>query len=136
MKSNNVITFPKKNNNLSKTKTVEEINQNLEMMNHYHIQETISNIAPMIFNQLEISGFSVSDEEPLGIKYGAFIIESLRSIMCSHYDLYHPFQRIADSVFIDNLEEHGTLKIVEKLDLDLKPDDDDITETENEVEGE
>jgi hypothetical protein len=28
------------------------------MARHYHIQETIANIAPLIFNQLEVSGFN------------------------------------------------------------------------------
>ena len=50
--SNNVILFPKENKNIQKTISIDEINHNLELMNHYHIQETITNIIPLVFNQL------------------------------------------------------------------------------------
>ena len=52
-------------------------------------------------------------------KDGAFIVESLRAIMCKYYGIYHPFQQIAEKVFSENTEELGTLKIVDSLNLDL-----------------
>ena len=122
MNSNNVIQFPKQNNNQNRDEVViEEITRNVEMMKHYHIQETISNLAPIIFNNLEVAGFGISDDEdPEILRDGAFIVESIRSILCKHYDIYHPFQQIADNIFEPDTEEEGVLRIVEKLNLKLK----------------
>jgi imidazole glycerol phosphate synthase subunit HisF len=122
MNSNNVIQFPKQNNNQNRDEVViEEITRNVEMMKHYHIQETISNLAPLIFNNLEIAGFGISDDEdPEILRDGAFIVEAIRSILCKHYDIYHPFQQIADNIFEPDTEEEGVLRIVEKLNLKLK----------------
>lgn len=120
MNSNNVIEFPKKNINNKPSVSLEEIQQNLEMMKHYHIQETIANLAPIVFNQLEIAGFSVADEETADIKDGAFIVEALRSLMCKYYGIYHPFQQISDGVFSPDEQEIGALRIVDKLNLELK----------------
>ena len=119
--SNNVIQFPKQNARPSgDVIDIEDITRNVEMMKLYHIQETIANLAPMIFNQLEISGFQISDEETTDIKDGAFIIESLRSLMSKYYDIYHPFQQIAENVFTPDDEEIGALRIADSLNLELK----------------
>jgi len=129
LESNNVILFPKKSSKELKY-SIEEIDRNLEMVKHYHIQETIASIAPMIFNQLDIAGFTmVSDEEAeddpfLDIIDGAFVIESLRSLMCKYYGLYHPFQRITENVFIPDDEDPEALKIVDELVVNLKRSDD------------
>jgi hypothetical protein len=118
--SNNVISFPKPYVGPKTNIDAEEITRNVEMMKHYHIQETISNIAPMIFNQLDIAGFDLADEEALDIKDGAFIIEALRSMMCKHYGMYHPFQQISENVFFPDKEEVGALKIVDSINIKLK----------------
>jgi hypothetical protein len=56
MNSNNVIQFPKKNNRIHNDEVVvEDITRNVQMMKHYHIQETIANLAPIIFNNLEFA---------------------------------------------------------------------------------
>lgn len=122
MDSNNVIQFPKKNNNINRDDVaIEEIARNVSMMKHYHIQETIANLAPIIFNNLEIAGFGISDDEDTEIvRDGAFIVEAIRSILCKHYGIYHPFQQIADNIFEPDDEEEGALRIVEKLNLKLK----------------
>ena len=121
--SNNVIQFPKASVRPPDVEVVaiEDITRNLEMMKHYHIQETIANLAPMIFNQLEVAGFGITDEEDNSdLKDGAFIVESLRSIMCKYYDIYHPFQQIAESVFAPDKEEVGALRIADSINLELK----------------
>jgi hypothetical protein len=124
MDSNNVIQFPKKNNNQAHREelVIEEITHNVNMMKHYHIQETIANLAPLIFNNLEVAGFDISGDEDDDeiIKDGAFIVEAIRSILCKHYSIYHPFQQIADNIFEPDDEEEGALRIVEKLNLKLK----------------
>jgi hypothetical protein len=118
--SNNVINFPKPYTGPKSEVDTETIQHNVEMMKHYHIQETIANIAPMIFNQLDIAGFDFSDEESVDIKDGAFIIESLRSMMCKHYSIYHPFQQISENVFFPDSEEIGALKIADSINIKLK----------------
>lgn len=114
--SNNVISFP----NQSKQITVEEIDDRIEMVKLYHIQETVSAIVPSLFNQLEIAGFNIDEESGQGLKNGAFLIETLRSIMCEQYGIYHPFQTITQNVFIPDDTDLSSLQIAEKLNISLK----------------
>jgi hypothetical protein len=126
MNSNNVVSFPK-GKNASRDITLDDIQHNMDMMRHYHIQETIQNLVPMIFNQLDIAGFGlVEDDVDLDVKDGALIVEALRSLMLKHYDMHHPFQQVADAIFIPHPKEEGAFKIVDKLELELLP----IGETE------
>lgn len=119
--ANNVVVFPKaKSENTKAVSNFEEIQRNVDNMKHYHIQETILNLAPIIFNNLDIAGFGLSDEETDDVKDGALIIEALRSYMCKYYGEYHPFQIIAENVFVPKDDEEGAFKIVEELAIDLK----------------
>jgi hypothetical protein len=94
----------------------------MEMMRHYHIQETIQNLVPMIFNQLDIAGFGlIEDDIDIDVKDGALIVEALRSLMLKHYDMHHPFQQVAESIFVPHPKEEGAFKIVDKLELELLP---------------
>lgn len=120
MSSNNIISFPKPYIGPTQTLSGEEITRKMDMMKLYHIQETIANIAPMIFNQLDLAGFDISDEETMDIKDGAFLVEALRSIMCKYYGMYHPFQQISQNVFFPDQEEIGALKIADSINLNLK----------------
>lgn len=117
-KTSNVIQFPKKNAN--NPEDIESIKSKMDMMKHYHIQETIATVAPMIFNQLEVAGFHLADDESTDLKDGALIIEALRSMMCKHYSIYHPFQQISENVFAEDKEEIGALRIADSLNLELK----------------
>jgi hypothetical protein len=130
MGSNNVILFPKKNIGahtgapMTIEASMEEVDRNVDMIKYYHIQETIANIAPMIFNHLDIAGFDISDEDTTTLKDGAFIVESMRSLMCKYYDLHHPFQTIVDNVFVADNDEENALRIVDTLNISLKKNDD------------
>lgn len=121
MQQNNVISFPKEYKGPA---DLEQITENLEMMRHYHIQETISNIAPMLFNQLDIAGFSFDDDERAeseeAIKEGAFIIEAIRAVLCRHYGMYHPFQDLSDKVFTIDDIDIPSLKIVDSLEIKFR----------------
>lgn len=117
--NDNVIKFPKNNPRITEEITEHDVQNSSEMMRLFHIQETINNLMPLILNQLAVSGFDISDEE-VDIKDGAFIIESLRSVMCKHYGIYHPFQKILEEVFIPFPDEPGALKIVDRICVDLK----------------
>ena len=125
--ANNIVVFPKSYVHPSDQQKLEDIQHNLEMMKQYHIQETITNLAPMIFNQLDIAGFGIIEEDiDEDIKDGAFIIEALRSLMCKHYGIYHPFQLLAENVFSVNEDEEGVFKIVDSINLDLKEPEEEI----------
>lgn len=128
MTSNNVVVFPKASRRDVEVPDLIEIEENLEMMKQYHIQETIATLAPMIFNQLGVAGFDLADDDDEdasleGIKDGAFIVESLRSMMMKHYSIYHPFQDIADQIFSTDKEDIGVLKIADSLDIKFKKRD-------------
>lgn len=128
MTSNNVVSFPK-GKTVSKDITLEDIQHNMDMMRHYHIQETIQNLVPMIFNQLDIAGFGlIEDDVDHDVKDGALIVEALRSLMLKHYDMHHPFQQVSEAIFVPHPKEEGAYKIVDKLELELKP----VEETETE----
>ena len=125
--ANNIVVFPKSYVHPSDQQKLEDIQHNLEMMKQYHIQETITNLAPMIFNQLDIAGFGIIEEDiDEDIKDGAFIIEALRSLMCKHYGIYHPFQLLAENIFSVNEDEEGVFKIVDSINIDLKEPEEEI----------
>jgi len=124
--SNNVISFPKKDSDgksPKSKKSIEEINHNLEMMKQYHIQETVLNLAPIIFNHLDIAGFGLTEDEDQDLKDGAFIVEALRSIMYKHYDMYHPFQDIAENIFKIEKNDDEAFKIVDEIHLKFKTEE-------------
>lgn len=124
MNSNNIVSFPK-GKQASRDITLEDIQYNMNMMRHYHIQETIQNLVPMIFHQLDVAGFGLIEEDvDHDIKDGAFIVEALRSLMLKHYDMHHPFQQVSEAIFVPHEKEEGAYKIVEKLELTLKPIED------------
>ena len=118
--SNNIISFPRPYIGPKNELDSAEIARNLEMMKHYHIQETIANITPIVFAQLEVAGFDISDEDTFDVKDGAFLVESLRSMLCKYYGMYHPFQQISENVFFPDKEEIGALKIADSINLNLK----------------
>lgn len=127
MFSNNVIAFPGSYSGPPKEQISEEvIVRNIGTMKQYHIQETLTNIVPMIFTQLDISGFSLDEadtEDDQTLKDGALIVEAIRSFMCKYYGIYHPFQKLADNVFQSDNEEPETLNIVDTINVKLKEED-------------
>lgn len=128
MESNNIIIFPKENKTLqSNAMTIEEvdnkteeIHQRMDMLKYLHIQETIGMVTQTLFNQLEVAGFCIDEEDESKYKDGAFIVEALRSYLCKYYDIYHPFQQISESIFSPDKEDIGALKIADSINLDLK----------------
>ena len=129
--SNNIVTFPKNRKIASETNTIEDIQNNIDIMRQYHIQETILNVAPILFKQLDIAGFGLMEDEDEDVRDGAFIIEALKSLMYKHYDMYHPFQKIAENIFKEEPDEDGVFEIVDEIALDLrKPETEPETPTE------
>ena len=117
--NNNIIVFPKNNIQSLTIETKEDVDENIDNVKHYHIDETISMIAPYIFRQAENAGFNLCEDETT-LKDGAFIIESIRSFLYKSHNLYHPFQVIAETVFSDEQDDEGTLRIADSLNVELK----------------
>jgi hypothetical protein len=97
----NVIQFPGKMREVPKD--VDEIIERVDTIKHLHVQEVLTTIVPIIFNQMAAAGFDFIEDEETGevtnVKDGAFLVESLRSIMLKHYGIDHPFQIIAENIF-------------------------------------
>lgn len=122
--SDNIIEFPK-DKILSRAKNpvnIDEIKESIDSVKHTHIQEAITLIAPMLFQQLSVAGFDLMDDDDAeSLKDGAFLVEAIRSILFKYYGLKHPFQKISENVF--EIEENGILSIKDTLDLVLKIDE-------------
>ena len=111
-----IILFPNRNPGISVPQSEEEVEQNIEQVQLYHISETIDAILPLIFNTLTISGFDLAKNDD--IKNGALLVEALRSVLCQFYDIEHPLQEVAESLFKD--EGEGMLSMQDKIHIDFK----------------
>lgn len=97
----------------------EEIKARVQLMNHLHVQEVIETLMPIVFSQLTIGGFDFSEDAD--IKDAAFITEAIRSVLCKQKQIDHPFQKVADQIFID--ENDGILSVVDTLNINFKPEE-------------
>jgi hypothetical protein len=123
MTANNVIKGPWVGNDpthinvgldLDDTPGIQHVNKAI------HIQETLINLMPALFNAIERYGFQFDElQEEATKRDGTFVIEAVKSLLCKYYDLHHPFQDIAEQAFI--VDDGGELDFAEKLALDLKP---------------
>jgi len=122
----NVIQFPKKRDDLGAAPVeMEDVENKILNLRHHHINETLSTIIPSLFASMESSGFiledpDVSDDD---IKDGAFVVEAIRSLLCKHYGISHPFQEIADKVFA-MVKDGDDMKfvVVDKLNIKFNQD--------------
>jgi len=116
--SNNVVNFPKKHQNLQSPQSIEEVEDNMELIRQFHIQETIETIMPKLFDQLSLAGFEPAEEDG-DIKDGAFVIEAVRSLLLKSYGIDHPFQEICENIFED--AEDGMLSLSDKIKIIVAP---------------
>ena len=126
--TDNVIKFPKKNERIGDAPTNElEVNDKILNLKHHHINETLSTIVPSIFAQIDASGFELEDPEQEtfdDMKDGAFLVEAIRSILCKHYGIDHPFQRLAADIFTPvTIDDNIVFKIVDRLDIVLNEEE-------------
>lgn len=120
LQSNNVIEFPlnKKYKPTLEEPDTELIDLQVQLMKINHINETLNVLLPIVFNNIEIAGFNIIDDElekNINIKDSVLIVESIRSLLYKLYGLYHPFQEMAQKVF-DGTEN---CDIVEKLEVEF-----------------
>lgn len=124
MKNDNVIQFPHRSKNPI-PKDDAEIQLNMNMIKHNHINETLATIVPLLFTNIELAGFDLGmtedeDEEEsddLNIKDGALIVESIRSLLCKLHEMNHPFQKLSELLFLD--DEEGGLIMADKIKIVL-----------------
>lgn len=118
----NVIKFPKKNGRIGDSPTdAAEVEDKILNLKHHHINETLSTIIPSLFAQIDASGFELEDPENEDfddMKDGAFLVEALRSLLCKHYGIHHPFQDLATKIFTPMSDGENTVfKVVDKLEI-------------------
>lgn len=140
MQSNtdNIIKFPKakKNNDLNIQDTQidpEAIHLQIQLMKINHVNETLNILLPIIFNNIELGGFEIVNDQKIkdiNMKDSIMIIESVRSLLYKCYGLYHPFQDIAEKIFDENSD------VVDSINVTFQKDkifiDTDLTEDKNE----
>jgi hypothetical protein len=118
----NVIQFPSKRTHIPVDElTEEDVLSNVDNIKYNHINETINAVVPMLFHNMELAGFEfeLDDSEPdIFVKDGSFLVESIRSMLCKFYEIEHPFQFIADNIFVSDGE--GNFSLAKKLELNLE----------------
>lgn len=121
----NVIPFPKSpQNKQQETITTENVKLNIDELKLSHINETILAIIPNLLQQMALAGFEVREENKEGvIKDGAFLVEAMTSLLCRHYNVFHPFQKISDTIFIINPNE-DSLEMITDFSINLNVDSD------------
>jgi len=116
-RSNNVIEFPLNSKKLNiEEPDTELVDIQINSMKINHINETLNVLLPILFNNVEIAGFTVMEDESdknINMKDTILIVESIRSLLYKLYGLYHPFQEVAEKVFDDSKD----CDIVEKLEV-------------------
>lgn len=113
--SNNVIIFPTKNNKYNGPQTLEEVDESMDLVKQFHIQEAIETIVPSLFDQLNIAGFQPDEDDEEVLKHSAMVVESIRSLLCMIRGINHPLQLIADNLFVqtdDGLAVSDKVKII------------------------
>ncbi len=121
----NVIPFPKSHQNKHQENiTPENIKENVDELKLIHINETVSAIIPNLLQQIAIAGFEVRDINQEGLlKDGAFLIAAVTSLLYRYYDMFHPLQKISDTIFIVDPNEHS-LKMIKDFSINLDVDSD------------
>lgn len=119
----NIIKFPRNPNSKFNPVNESEIEDKMISLKHHHVSEAIATIIPNLFVSLDAAGFDFGiedSEEDVYIREGAFIVESIRALLCKFHGLEHPFQVLAKTVFTTDGVEPGGLRIVDELNVKLK----------------
>lgn len=123
MASDNVIPFPKKVQAslglVSPPQNMEEVEETVDIVRQAHIQQTLEQVIPMLFDNLALAGFQPLDEMTF-LKDGALIVESARSFLNKIYGMSHPLQLIADNLF-EQIDSDGNLEVSDKVKIVITP---------------
>jgi hypothetical protein len=119
--SNNIILFPiRSSDRYIPPQTIEEVIENMADVRNVHIQESLENMMPMLFDRLSLAGFNLDDEDPNITKHGALVVEAVRSFLCRVYGMEHPLQIIANNLF--ETDDDGNLSIAENVRITITND--------------
>lgn len=111
-----IINFPVKNARVAPEPPAneEDIMAGVDSMKLIHVNETLMAASQMLFERLYAAGFDFSEfKSENELKYGSFLIECLHSLLCKYYDVYHPFQDLADKIFVR--DENDEFTVVDEL---------------------
>ena len=111
MDKDKVIQFtPKEGNNPFKPPASKaEVDEITTTVKEYHIQETLSLMIPLIFEQLALLGFNGADESLA--KDSVFIGESIRSFMNRRYNIPHIFHPLVDKYVEKTEDDYQLIKV-------------------------
>jgi len=117
--ANNVIKFPL--HNYRAPITIEQVDENLDLVRQIHIQETLELVVPKMFESFSVAGFMADDEETSEfLKHGAMVVEAARSFLCKISGIDHPLQLIAENMF-EQMDDEGNLEISDKIKIIITP---------------
>lgn len=123
MDSDNVIPFPRKSQVplgvVTPPQSMEEVVETVDIVRQAHIQQTLEQVIPMMFDNFALAGFQPVDEMEF-LKDGAFIVEAARSFLNKIYGTHHPLQLIADNLF-EQIDSEGNLEISDKVKIIITP---------------
>jgi hypothetical protein len=111
-----IIAFPVKNARPAPSPPVNEegVMAGVDSMKLVHVNETLMAVSQMLFERLHAAGFDFSEfKTEKELKYGSFLVETLNSLLCKYYNVYHPFQDLADKIFIK--DENDEFTVVDEL---------------------
>lgn len=105
----NVILFPGKSRNRP-PQSIEEICREVKLNKTARIEEVTEIVVVQLFEDLFDNGYDFSEREDAN-KDMAFLIESVKSIMCKHDGMDHTFHNLAETYFV--ADECGELTFVD-----------------------
>jgi hypothetical protein len=120
--TDNVIPFPRKNQNLSTMpapQSINEVEETVDVVRQVHIQQALEQVIPMLFDNLSLAGFQPSNEMDF-LKDGALIVEAARSFLNKTYGMSHPLQIIAENLF-EQVDSDGNLEVSDKVKIIITP---------------
>ena len=122
MEIDNVIPFPRKRQSAlgdTAPQSMEEVEDTVDVVRQAHIQQTLEQVIPMMFDNLSLAGFQPTDEMAF-LKDGALIVEAARSFLNKTYGMSHPLQLIADNLFVQ-IDSEGNLEVSDKVKIVITP---------------
>lgn len=122
MEIDNVIPFPRKRQSPlgdMEPQSIEEVEDTIDVIRQAHIQQTLEQVIPMMFDNLALAGFQPIDEMVF-LKDGALIVEAARSFLNKVYGMSHPLQIIADNLFVQ-IDGEGNLEVSDKVKIIISP---------------
>ena len=123
MNSDNVIPFPRKVpaslGSVPPPQSIEEVEETVDVVRQVHIQQTLEQVIPMLFDNFSLAGFQPIDEMTF-LKDGALIVEASRSFLNKIYGMSHPLQLIADNLF-EQIDSEGNLEVSDKVKIIITP---------------